>query len=143
MKPIIEKVKTSNERIKELLSIYGISQTEFCKRTGLTKSAVSNYLNGVRLPRQDQLVKIADAFDVSPAWLMGYDIPRKVTQETVQLRLLDENADIESMEIHGSSERLEVYGALILAADGCNIEQIKPIIEALKAMAKVNKNDTT
>lgn len=139
----IEKVTTSNHRIKELLAIYGISQTEFCKRTGLTKSAVSNYLNGVRLPRQDQLVKIADAFDVSAAWLMGYDVPRVVSQETVQLRLLDANADIESLQIHGSADRLEIYASLLLAADGCKLEQIKPIIETLRAFSETNKKDTT
>ena len=70
-----EKIRTSNERIRELLDINAISQTEFCKRTGLTKSAVSNYLHGERLPRQDQLSKICEAFDVNPAWLMGYDVP--------------------------------------------------------------------
>ena len=70
-----EKIRTSNDRIRELLDIHEISQTEFCKKTGLTKSAVSNYLHGERLPRQDQLSKICDAFDVNPAWLMGYDVP--------------------------------------------------------------------
>ncbi len=37
------------------------------------KSALSNYLNGDRVPRQDKIAMIADAFGIDPAWLMGYD----------------------------------------------------------------------
>ena len=68
---------TSKERIAELIKIMEINQTEFCKRTGILKSALSNYLNGDRVPRQDQLKKIADAFDIDVGWLMGYDVPMK------------------------------------------------------------------
>lgn len=68
------KVSNSKERIKELLDFYNINQTEFSKRTGVQKSALSNYLNGDRSPRQDQISKIADAFNVSASWLMGYDV---------------------------------------------------------------------
>lgn len=68
-------MKTSKDRIKELMDLYQINQTEFCRKTGIQKSALSNYLNGERTPRQDALKKIADAFSISPAWLLGYDVP--------------------------------------------------------------------
>ena len=67
------KVSDSRHRLKELMDILEINQTEFCNRTGLNKSALSNYLNGDRVPRQDKIALIADAFGVDPAWLMGYD----------------------------------------------------------------------
>lgn len=69
------KVSNSKERLFELMNVYNLNQTEFCKKTGIQKSALSNYLNGDRVPRQDQLSLIADAFNVDPAWLMGYDVP--------------------------------------------------------------------
>jgi len=68
------KISNSKERIQELMSYFGINQTELCKRTGLQKSALSNYLNGDREPRQDQISLIADPFNINPAWLMGYDV---------------------------------------------------------------------
>lgn len=71
----IMKITDSKHRLKELLDILNLSQTEFCKRCGLNKSALSNYLNGDREPRQDKLSLIADAFKISPSWLMGYDVP--------------------------------------------------------------------
>lgn len=69
------KITDSKHRIAELIDFLGVNQTEFCQKTGLQKSALSNYLNGDREPRQDQISKITDAYNVNPAWIMGYDVP--------------------------------------------------------------------
>jgi transcriptional regulator with XRE-family HTH domain len=76
------KITDSKHRLRELIDYVGISQTEFCKRAGLNKSALSNYLNGDREPRQDKIALVADAFGVSPAWLMGYDVPMEMENKT-------------------------------------------------------------
>ena len=68
----------SQHRISELLAYLDIKQTEFCKKTGLQKSALSNYLKGNRAPRQEQIAKISDAYNINPAWLMGYDVPMEL-----------------------------------------------------------------
>lgn len=62
------------------MQYYGINQTELCKRTGIQKSALSNYLNGDREPRQDQISLISDPFGINPAWLMGYDVPMMLSR---------------------------------------------------------------
>lgn len=69
------KISNSKQRIKELMDYYGMKSSDLCKRTGLGKSALSNYLNGDREPRQDQISLIVDPFNICPAWLMGYDVP--------------------------------------------------------------------
>ena len=71
------KISSSKERIQYLLDEYKMSQTAFCNKTKIQKSALSNYLNGERVPRQDQIAKIADAFGISASWLMGYDVPMR------------------------------------------------------------------
>ena len=70
-----KKITNSKSRIDEIMNYFNISQSELCRRTGLQKSALSNYLNGDREPRQDQISIIADPFNINPAWLMGYDAP--------------------------------------------------------------------
>jgi len=70
-----KKITNSKARIQEILDYYGMSQTELCKKTGLQKSALSNYLSGDREPRQDQISLIVDPFNINPAWFMGYDAP--------------------------------------------------------------------
>jgi transcriptional regulator with XRE-family HTH domain len=83
----ITKITKSNERIKELLQHLKISQSDFCRKTGINKSALSNYLKGDRAPRQDQLDKIAQTFEINPAWLMGYDVDMKSDTEKIQKHL--------------------------------------------------------
>ena len=64
----------------------------------LGKSALSQYVNGVQAPDQKKLSLLALTFDVSEAWLMGYDVPREresvVEKEytTSDLRRMAENA---------------------------------------------------
>lgn len=64
----------------------------------LGKSAISQYVNGVQAPDQRRLALLALTFNVSEAWLMGYDVPREreATAETgyseTDLRKLAESA---------------------------------------------------
>lgn len=64
----------------------------------LGKSAISQYVNGIQAPDQRRLALLALTFNVSEAWLMGYDVPREreSTAETgyseTDLRKLAESA---------------------------------------------------
>ena len=69
------KISNSNDRIRYLMDYFGLNQTEFSLRANIQKSTLSNYLTGCRIPRQDQIDAISMAFNVNPAWLMGYDVP--------------------------------------------------------------------
>lgn len=68
------KVTSSNQRLKELLNIFGDTQSDMVRKTGIEKSAISNYINGRREARQDKLILIANAYNVNPGWLMGLDV---------------------------------------------------------------------
>lgn len=43
----------------------------FCEKTGLSKGSVSQYCNGNNIPNNKTAKIIADAFNVSPVWVMG------------------------------------------------------------------------
>ena len=63
------EVRTLNERIKELRSVLGITQEEFGKKLGITRSAIS-YLESGRSKLTDKtLFLICITFDVSKEWL--------------------------------------------------------------------------
>ena len=49
-----------------------MTQHEFAERINVTKSTVSAYENGTRLPSYDVLIKIARLFKVSTDHLLGY-----------------------------------------------------------------------
>ena len=67
--------RSCSERLSQALSIKNITQTELCKKTGIPKSAMSQYIKGNFEPKQDRIYLIAKALNISEAWLMGYDVP--------------------------------------------------------------------
>ena len=69
------KNEKCSERISKALSIRNIKQTELCEKTKIPKSALSQYITGAFEPKQDRLMLIAQALDVDPVWLMGFDVP--------------------------------------------------------------------
>jgi transcriptional regulator with XRE-family HTH domain len=73
--------ETCAKRISRALSIRNMKQSDLCTLTGIPKSAISQYISGAFEPKQDRIFLIANALDVSEAWLMGYDVPmEKETQ---------------------------------------------------------------
>lgn len=72
---VIKMIKESfSSRLKKALEMREISQSELSKRTGINKSSISTYLKGEYKAKQDKVDLIAQALNVSPAWLMGFDI---------------------------------------------------------------------
>lgn len=68
--------KQSRERINYLIATFCEgSQQRFCERTKLNKASVSQYVNGKNLPGNITSAKIAQVFNVNPAWVMGFDVP--------------------------------------------------------------------
>lgn len=63
-----------SKRLKDALEMRGVSQAELSKRTGINRSSISTYLKGEYKAKQDKVDLIAQALNVSPAWLMGFDI---------------------------------------------------------------------
>ena len=86
-----KKISNSQKRIIELMDYFKLNQTELCKKTGMQKSALSNYLKGFREPRQDQISLIADPFNINPAWLMGYDVGMFLPIDTPEAKQIRED----------------------------------------------------
>lgn len=84
-----EKRASCSDRISLALSLRGMKQSELCIRTGIPKSAISQYISGEFKPKQDRVFLIAQALDVDEAWLMGYDVPmerqKEVSHDKVEL----------------------------------------------------------
>lgn len=64
-----------SKRINIALNNSSFSQADIVKKTGINKGALSSYLAGRYIPKQSNIYKLAEVLDVSPAWLMGFDVP--------------------------------------------------------------------
>ena len=74
-------IEPCSVRIRKALSIRNMTQTELCTKAKISKSSLSEYLSGKYVPRQDKTYMIAQALNVDPVWLMGYDVPMEKKEE--------------------------------------------------------------
>lgn len=76
--------KTSNtsERLKEAMRIANMKQTDLARATGLGKGGISNYVIGRYEPKSNIISILAEALNVDPVWLMGYDVPMERKQSS-------------------------------------------------------------
>ena len=128
------KQATSNQRIRELIADLGVTQIDFCNKTGIKPSALSNYLNNNRVPRQDAISKIADAYNISPAWIMGYDVPKDIESRTLIVK--EDNA--EYFEIYAPMHKYDSFANLISAAEDCSPDQIDIATKMLDEFRHLN-----
>ena len=70
-----DKLSTFAERLQTGLHERDLKPAELARMTGIDKSSISRYLKGAYKGNQDAVYKIAQALNVSEAWLMGYDVP--------------------------------------------------------------------
>ena len=95
-----------NKRLKEALQLRNLTQSDLCELTGIPKSAMSQYVSGAFIPKQERTYLIAQALDISEGWLMGYDVPmERIKFDKSTLDLLREIGDrkYEDMPIITSS----------------------------------------
>lgn len=77
----VQTAETCANRIKKALSIRNMTQTELCAKAKISKSSLSEYMSGKYIPRQDKVFVLAQALDVDPVWLWGYDVPMEKESE--------------------------------------------------------------
>ena len=85
------------ERLAKLLSEQKLSQAELCRKTGIPKSAMSQYLSGCFKPRGERLETLAAVLGVSPAYLLGLEEAEKALplseQEMIFISYYRENCE--------------------------------------------------
>lgn len=126
---IIEKYGTLNQsqynfskRLNLLLVQANYTNAEFAEITGLSEPTMSNYVNGKRMPRTNELQIMADKLYVSTDYLLGNtDCITFSAQEINKIIGLSENA------------------MKILAMFNHNIEEIQDLMDPME-VSNVNKN---
>lgn len=110
--------RTMTYRIKELLTVKGISQKQLSEMTGITESAISHYIKGDRVPRGTNLVKIAKALGTTADDLLSGDKEMNKENDLVFAKaLIARNASKMTLE-----ERKEFVELLLQKGDKDEIE---------------------
>lgn len=114
------------------MHIKNINQVDLCQRTGIPKSSMSMYLSGERSPRQNRLSQIAEKFNISEAWLMGYDVPMERT-DSLSDETLSQKDKRDILDIISSTKaELLSQEELMFDGDPASPEAIESIINAME-----------
>lgn len=72
----LQKNSSFSERLK--VALEGHKNSEIADKIGISRQAISMYLSGTRHPVQPVIAALAKALDVSPVWLLGYDVDKTI-----------------------------------------------------------------
>lgn len=120
------------ERLNSILQKRNLSQADLSKMTGIRSSSISDWLNGKYEPKQDKIAIIADALNVSPVWLIGYDEPS--TNQTEGYYVYPETAEYAEMLRTRPEARL-----LFSASRGISKEDMEKAVEYIELLKLKNK----
>lgn len=68
-----DKIYPLKDRLKYALEYRNMRPVDLCEKTEISQSTMSQYLSGYAEPKKARLAKIANALNVEPTWLMGFD----------------------------------------------------------------------
>lgn len=129
----------TNTRLKTLILALGITQREFCERTGIGISTLSQYATGERAITDRAIYKIGENFaNVNTEWLrsgsgsMFKDNPVAMAQDDEQDQ---EEIDLRA-KIEEQKREIAVMSAQLIQANEMN----KDLVEVLKKMADWKKD---
>ena len=95
--------ETTAMRLRQLMDERGLRQVDVLKlvepwarlyNVPFFKQNLSLYLKGTVEPNQDKLILLGKAFNVSEAWLMGFDVPRERQDPKTDEHLVDEDREL-------------------------------------------------
>ena len=69
-------------RLSQALETRGMKAADLSKKTKVAEGTISCYINGRYEAKQNRVQVFAEALDVNPAWLMGYDVPMEAEHAT-------------------------------------------------------------
>lgn len=102
---------TVGEKIQELLDWGGKNQKELAELSGVSQSAISDYIRNIRIPSIEAAQKIADALDVS-LWVLlnGEALPVMTLDMTEkERRLIGEYRRLTGSEREAVDHVIQVY----------------------------------
>lgn len=122
---------TLGDRIKQLLTEKNITQEELGKIVGVVKSTMSMYEGGKSTPNDDIKKMLANYFDVSIDYLMGFTDERKQYKVSVpELNKKDEK-DVEKL-LNNTMSYLESQEGLMLSGEPIDENDFELLKQAIK-----------
>lgn len=124
------------DRLKELRKESDLKQSEVAEALDIGRTTYSNYEQGLRSPRKDKLIKIANYFGVSVDYLLGLTDEKQTAN-----KIAEEIADNpELMEFYKSFKENNELKRLFNHSKGLSSKSIKQIVEIIKTFEETEQD---
>ena len=70
-------------KLRQLRIDHNLKQRQLAEKLNVSQNAVFNWENGKRTPTPDMIKQIANHFQVSPSYLMGWEARKKMTVQAL------------------------------------------------------------
>jgi len=127
----MENLERKN-RVEEALALRGWDQVDLVEKTGIKKASINSWVKQRWQPKQESLLKMARALDVSEMWLAGYDVPME--RPIAQVKM-DELAQL--IHIIRKDERLT---NLVVNISKLNEAQLTTVESMVNELIKINSH---
>lgn len=115
----MNKVAEFKDRLKLAIDESGLSNYKISQQCEFSRSLLTRYLQGVYEPNAEKILSLARVLNVSPTWLMGYDVEKNYK-------------DVKSIQTSEEAKiKNEIYDLLDKTYDPVLLEKIKIIIETM------------
>lgn len=118
-------MKTFSEKLKICLELRGKNANQLSIMSKISKSTISRYLKGDRFPKPAQCYRIAEALNVSPAYLLG------LTDQIYEPIVKPSNS-----LTGGDDKKKALLDEIMSVCSFEDIDNLKTILSVVKAMAK-------
>ena len=78
-----QKVSNFQERFSQLVEESGMSLLKLSKELYVSNQALSTWRSGQRSPKPPTIMAVADYFNVTFEWLMGFDVVKKANRHII------------------------------------------------------------
>ena len=78
-----KKVSNFQERFSQLVDESGMSLLKLSKELHVSNQALSTWRTGQRSPKPPTIMAVADYFNVTFEWLMGFDVVKKANRYVI------------------------------------------------------------
>ena len=116
------------ENLKNLRKAKGLSQEELAQKLNVVRQTISKWEKGTSVPDSEMLIKIAEALDTTPAYLMGWEIEHENKEKPIT------NTD------DGRRDDIQKFTAFL---QGCSEEETKALFLMSRAYLATLREDAS
>lgn len=131
---------TFSTRLRQALASSDTKPIDLSRKTGISKSSISDWLSGKYEAKQDKVFIIAKALNVDEAWLMGLNVPRERTFDNSEVATLDDRVSKVIMNAMASENAIWKELIEILDPETLSDDELKSILSVVKSIIGAKKS---